>query len=316
MRHQKRWHISGIAALMMIVILFSACGQQESHANVADATTTAFASAPPLNMPPTVPFQWTDLADEQKDKIYEDAVAQGYSGPKDVLLEALRPSDTSTAVTSIPSSAYQVAVDGGFRGTYEDWENILTEATKPSEPVTPVAIIPSATTSNSSAIGVSAATVTATTVAHSSITIKTTVSSVISTLPNKTDNIFSVNTEEISGDQITVSVKLDGTVNVCGFDMKLKYDQRILQLTSLNTKQCMSVIANNKPEIGELLFSSALAENQTDAATILLVSFKIANRSAKQTTMRLEAIDVFAINDLGEPIPARYTLQHSTFNLG
>lgn len=115
-------------------------------------------------------------------------------------------------------------------------------------------------------------------------------------------NVFTVsNTSGIVGDTVTVLVSVDGSVNICGFDLSIYYDSN-LELVSYDEDLELDVVANaNKLENGIILNSSANS-NKTKQRDIIEMTFRIKDKANGTLPVRISvtsAKEVFGklIND-------------------
>lgn len=140
-----------------------------------------------------------------------------------------------------------------------------------------------------------------------------------STVPNTTttqtdnsssDNMFRVTSAEgKSGDIVTMAILLDGTVNICGFDLEVAYDPAILEFVSVDADFDLDVIASHNKANSMVKFNYATAKNRTRSAKIMELKFKIRSTEISKTFVRLKALEVIAVNANNDPMLAPYTLK-------
>lgn len=94
-------------------------------------------------------------------------------------------------------------------------------------------------------------------------------------------NVFLMSSESGSvGDTVTVLLSVDGSVNICGFDLTVLYDEN-LELVSFDEDLDLDVVANpNRIENGIILNSSSNS-NKTKQRDIIEMTFRIKDTSKK-----------------------------------
>jgi uncharacterized repeat protein (TIGR02543 family) len=132
-------------------------------------------------------------------------------------------------------------------------------------------------------------------------------------------NIFSVT--DVTGHQgnlVTVTVSLGGTVNTCGFDMRLVYDSGVLEYVSHDSDWQLDVVANHVTAENAVKFNYGTTRNRTAAAKIMEVTFRIKNTAASgNTTVSLSPVEVIFVNseDDNRPNPVGFNLINGTVTI-
>ncbi len=125
------------------------------------------------------------------------------------------------------------------------------------------------------------------------------------------DNIFVVTGGSGSpGDLVTVSVDLKGTVNLCGFDMRLVYDKNCLEYVSLDSEFSFDLLANHVSSSNSIRFNFSSTKNRTQGGTVLQATFRIKEAATYDSTLKLLPIEVFKADTVveGELINASHSV--------
>lgn len=102
-------------------------------------------------------------------------------------------------------------------------------------------------------------------------------------------NIFAVSTENGGvGDSISVTVKLQGTSLLSGFDMRLRYNADLLEFVSLDSQRAFDVTANKVAGSNLIAFNYSSARNVNKTGEILSATFRIKDSNADFARVWLE----------------------------
>ena len=125
-------------------------------------------------------------------------------------------------------------------------------------------------------------------------------------------NIFKLSAQ-ISDDKKTIDVTLTlcGGVSLCGFDMKLLFDEHDVTLSNLDTDCDLQVFASEESP-GAIAFNYANAKNITKTKTVLKGTFRILNSDAKEIVFSLKPVEVIKTDSRYEVVPADYTITYIT----
>jgi len=129
------------------------------------------------------------------------------------------------------------------------------------------------------------------------------------------ENLFVVSSASGGvGDEVTLSVALQGTVDLCGFDMRLIYDKDVLEYVSHDAEHTLDVVANHVEDKGSIRFNFSSRMNKTSAGTILTVTYKIKNTAQTHASFALEALQVIKVDPLNTSalLPAPFTVTEGT----
>ncbi|MCL2151990.1 MAG: dockerin type I domain-containing protein [Oscillospiraceae bacterium] len=119
-------------------------------------------------------------------------------------------------------------------------------------------------------------------------------------------NIFSVtNAVGKPGDIVTLTVSLGGTVNTCGFDMRLIYDSDDLEYVSQNSDWDLDIVAFHAEEEHMIRFNYSATRNRTTAAKIMEVTFKIKNTDVTNTSVSILPVEIIFIDPEKDNEPTR-----------
>jgi len=90
-------------------------------------------------------------------------------------------------------------------------------------------------------------------------------------------NIFTLSEcEGQVGDQVTVTLEIKGSVNLCAFETKIEYDSDVLEFVSYNnTVSTLDVVVNHVVENEMILLNSTSLENTNSETEILQITFLI-----------------------------------------
>jgi hypothetical protein len=257
--------------------------------------------------------------------LYRRLADKGYTGTKDALWQAVRNEEENKNTQT--NSAYAFATASGYTGSLNEWTEILGEDAvsmdigAQSSYVHAVSscfqgIVQGRVSSafvNSDLPGVSAAaqpTMSAVSQVSGQNTPPIAVYTTALSAQNRA-NLFTVSDGSgRKGEQVTVNLLLHGQVRLCGFEMKLKYDNSVLVLLSVVNTRDLNVISNGKTTPGTVFLNYAGVADIQREAEILQLTFQIRDTtSAKKTEIQPEATDVFRLDSTDEPIAAPYALQ-------
>lgn len=135
------------------------------------------------------------------------------------------------------------------------------------------------------------------------------------------ENLFSVSSASGRvGDEITVRVSLDGNVLLSGFDMKLFYDDSVLEYVSTDSELSMDVLEKHIAEEHCVLFNYLSAgENRTAGGAIADVTFRIKNRNQTAANLQLSPNSVVYVATEaeygGNPIPTVCSLKDGVITI-
>lgn len=123
-------------------------------------------------------------------------------------------------------------------------------------------------------------------------------------------NLFTVSSVDgAPGNEITVFVRLGGTVMLCGYDMRLTYDSDVLEFVSLDSEFSMDVVANHVSSSSSIRFNYSSRSNRTSSGDIMEVTFRIKDGAPTQgTTVRLEPIEVIFVDESALPAECEYAV--------
>lgn len=123
-------------------------------------------------------------------------------------------------------------------------------------------------------------------------------------------NLFTIaGADAASGEEITVRVALGGTVQLCGYDMNLFYDDDVLEFVGLDSELSMDVLANHIADEGRIKFNFGALKNRTKEGDILDVTFRVKECDSCGTVLRLDANSVICVDpeDVGRFLDVEYT---------
>lgn len=123
-------------------------------------------------------------------------------------------------------------------------------------------------------------------------------------------NIFSISSASGAvGSEVTLSVRLSGSVSVCGFDMRLVYDGSALEYVSMDAEKAMDVLANHPAGTNSIRFNFSSSANRKTAGDILSITFRILSGMEGSSAVALQPVDVYTAADDG------HTLQRADYSL-
>ena len=102
-------------------------------------------------------------------------------------------------------------------------------------------------------------------------------------------NVFQVvSAQGDRGDTVTTLVRLDGQVELCGFDMVLTYDPA-LKLVSINDAMDLDVVVNVNKQERTIRFNFSSATNKKRAMDVMELTFRITNSNADAHSVQLSS---------------------------
>lgn len=140
-------------------------------------------------------------------------------------------------------------------------------------------------------------------------------------VPADAPNLFTAESH-ISGDTVTVTVRLQGSINTCGIECQLDYDETVLEFVSMTKHN--SVESNHISPDGNkrLILVWAGASNMTagtirDGGVLLEIRFRIADSAAADTWLAFldECTYVDVVNEDGSYSSAAFTLTKGVVHL-
>ena len=154
---------------------------------------------------------------------------------------------------------------------------------------------------------------------HRSVTADTVLTALY--VPADAPNLFTTESR-VSGDTVTVTVRLQGSINTCGIECQLDYDEAVLEFVSMTKHN--SVEANHISPDGNkrLILVWAGASNMTastirDDGVLLEIRFRIADSAATDTWLAFldECTYVDAVSEDGSYSSAAFTLTKGVVHL-
>lgn len=133
----------------------------------------------------------------------------------------------------------------------------------------------------------------------------------------KSENCFKME-GEVSEDGKAISVKLilDGKVNLCGFDMILKYNPEDLKLSELDDGLDLQIYSANNEKEGKISFNYSGATNLTKSKEILIASFEVVSTTESTDTISMDAVEVIKVIDKDNEIEnAECTLNEIKYSI-
>ena len=138
-----------------------------------------------------------------------------------------------------------------------------------------------------------------------------------SEIPADADNVFRLSAEKTDGGQsVNLTLELEGDVELCGFDLRLIYDETLLALREVDTGHDLAVYSHVE-KAGRIAFNYAGVTNIKKAKTVLTASFDVTGSAGAEAAFSLEAVEVIATdakNDYAITDTA-YTLTRYTVTL-
>ena len=130
-------------------------------------------------------------------------------------------------------------------------------------------------------------------------------------------NIFAISSESAAvGEMVTVTVQLQGTVAVCGLDMRLQYDPSVLEYVEHDSEFAFDIVANHIASDGSIRFNYSSRRNKTSGGTLLAVTFRVKDTKALHTDLSLRPVDVLVTDpDTGVITATEYALTEGTVTL-
>jgi len=111
------------------------------------------------------------------------------------------------------------------------------------------------------------------------------------------DNIFVVSSAAgQAGQEITITVSLDGTVQLCGFDFYLHYDPAALEFVQLDAEQSMDVVANHVAAKNYIRFNYSSTKDRKLGGDVLQITFRLKEDGPGFSRLRLESKKVIRLD--------------------
>lgn len=117
-------------------------------------------------------------------------------------------------------------------------------------------------------------------------------------IANTEKNIFTVSSVQgEKGKEVTVSVYLTGSVNLCGFNMALFYNSDALEFKSLDSEWAMDVIANHVASESKVYFNYSARNNRNTGGKVLEITYVVRDSATGNTILELLPETVICIDD-------------------
>lgn len=133
-----------------------------------------------------------------------------------------------------------------------------------------------------------------------------------------TDNIFSVSANvSDDGSVINLEISLEGNVELCGFDLLLKYDTNLCKLKEWNTEYDLQIVGEANERSGSIAFNYAGIKNFNAAKKLLTASFEVIGAPGTNGSFSLQAEEVVKTNAEQdyEITAVPYTLTEATYTI-
>lgn len=122
-------------------------------------------------------------------------------------------------------------------------------------------------------------------------------------------NVFTVSPATVKkGETVEITVRLGGAVRLCGFDMRLFYDARVLELVAVRKSGQGDIVAGAATD-GEVRFNAMAPDGEeiTAETEILTLTFRAVGDTGK-TVIRLSAVNCLVWSASGRPTSTDYRL--------
>lgn len=107
------------------------------------------------------------------------------------------------------------------------------------------------------------------------------------------DNVFLLTAVPAQdGKAVEVKLELRGKVDLCGFDLKLCYDEAVYSLKELDTEHDLQIYSHTEQGTGKISFNYASATNITKEKTVLTAVFDVVGQGDETTVFSLQAEEV------------------------
>ena len=124
-------------------------------------------------------------------------------------------------------------------------------------------------------------------------------------------NVFVLTGEAKDKETLELNLSLDGAVELCGFDFRLKYDVNRYELVSVNTEYDLSLVFDMESVDGEIAFNCAMVNNIKKPKRILSAVFHVLGKGGKDK-IELVPVEVTRIAENNDVVVAPYTLTSVT----
>lgn len=128
---------------------------------------------------------------------------------------------------------------------------------------------------------------------------------------NTASNIFTVSSAAATaGEEVSILVKMNGTVNVCGYDFRLHYNGDILEYVGIDTEQAFDVVANHVESGHYVRMNFAARKNRTVGGDVVRLTFRAKDVTNTATRIFIEPISVICVdsNNENDFLAVEYTL--------
>lgn len=132
------------------------------------------------------------------------------------------------------------------------------------------------------------------------------------------ENVFKVfNAKGSEGDTVKTMIYLGGQVELCGFDMRLKYDNNTLEFVTMNSELNLDVVANHDAKTGIIKFNYSAIKNRTKSAKVLELEYKIKETTEKATTLTLTPVEIIKTDTAqnNNIVPVEYSLENGVITI-
>lgn len=154
---------------------------------------------------------------------------------------------------------------------------------------------------------------------HRSITADTTMTALF--VPADAPNVFTAESS-VSGGTVSVTVRLQGSINTCGIECQLDYDETVLEfvgMTKHNSAEANHICPDGNKRI-ILVWAGAsnmTAETIRDGGVLLELQFRVTDPTAADTwlTFPREAVHVDTVSEDGSYSGAAFTLTKGVVHL-
>ena len=126
----------------------------------------------------------------------------------------------------------------------------------------------------------------------------------------KTDAVLSEDSRKLK-----VNLTLEGKVNLCGFDLLLKYNPNQLKLIQWDDELDFQIYSAKNEEKGLVSFNYTGIKNITKTKQILTAEFEVVGNSKGSDKISFEAVDVIRLDEENEVVDADYTLTEVNYSI-
>lgn len=100
----------------------------------------------------------------------------------------------------------------------------------------------------------------------------------------------------VAGETVTFRLKLAGTVELCGFDLRLRYSRDVLEYVGMDADFSFDVTANHVEAGNYIRLNYSGRVNKTSGGDILEVSFRVRDREGVLTRLSVEPVSVIGVD--------------------